>query len=347
MSSLGVGLIGAGAASQAIHIPSIAALGDLLRVVHVVDTNPDIGAEVARRAGARYSAEIGDLLTDESVDVVAICSPDWLHADHVEAVCRAGKRAILCEKPLAQTMDDAERIAAASRHYEVPLIVGAMQCFDPAFVAAKEAWAQSASNEPVQVRSMIWLPNNDEMTQLATHQFGTTETPGSVQKTHPNIAERARLLRASILGLAIHNLPLVRMFAPQLDRVSEARWIDPYGYAITVEGASGAVRMTALMPGLWEPHWTFEVTDHQQHLSVAFPPSYVLAGSATATLTTPSGSRLWRFPESGYENEWRLLAAAAMEEGTASEETMNALNDFDFAIAIADKAANFLLGDEA
>lgn len=346
MSVLGVGLIGAGAASQAIHIPSIAALGDLLRVVHVADTNTDIGEEVARRTGARFSADIDELLRDKSVDVVAVCSPDWLHADHVEAVCRAGKRAILCEKPLAQTMSDAHRIAEASRRYDVPVIVGAMQCFDPAFLAAKDAWGEPSS-DPVQVRSMIWLPDNDEMTQLATHQFGATVTPGSVPQIHVDVAERASLLSASILGLAVHNLPLVRMFAPRVDRVTEAQWVDPYGYAITLEGPSGAVRMTALMPGLWEPQWTFEVTDRRRHLAIEFPPSYVLAGSATATLTGPEMARSWRSFESGYENEWRRIAALAAQASSVPDETMRAIEDLGFAIDIAGKAASLLLGDAA
>jgi myo-inositol 2-dehydrogenase/D-chiro-inositol 1-dehydrogenase len=342
MGPLGVGLIGAGAANQAIHMPSIAALGDRLRVVHVMDPDARVGQEVARRAGARYSSEAGALIEDDAVDVVAICSPDWAHADQVEAACHAAKRAILCEKPLAKTLEDACRIAEASRASNVPVVVGAMHRYDPALVAAWRAWSGSSSTNVV-VRSTIWLPDNNEMTMLATQQFGQTVTPGTAPTDLSVPSERAAALRNGILGLAIHNLPLVRLFAPEVKIVTEARWVEPYGYAVTAESSSQVARMTALMPGRWAPSWTFEVTDAERHLSIRFPPSYVLSGSATATLTDPHGSRTWQFRESGYENQWRHIADLAEGVVTPEVDSGEAVADLAFAIDIADGAAQHLL----
>ena len=72
---LGVGIIGAGPVTQAIHLPTVATLGDRLQVVHIMDVNAEVGALVASRTGARSTTSVQTLLEDPEVDVVAICSP--------------------------------------------------------------------------------------------------------------------------------------------------------------------------------------------------------------------------------------------------------------------------------
>ena len=92
-NKLGVGFIGAGSVTQAIHLPTLARLIDLFHVRQVYDVDADVAARVARRIGARSSRSLDDLLADETVDVVAICSPHEFHAEQVVAACSAGKRA--------------------------------------------------------------------------------------------------------------------------------------------------------------------------------------------------------------------------------------------------------------
>ena len=89
---LGVGIIGAGPVTQAIHLPTISTLDDRLRVVHIMDVNAEVGASVARRSNARSSTDVQTLLDDPAVEVVAICSPGQFHAGQVEAATAAGKR---------------------------------------------------------------------------------------------------------------------------------------------------------------------------------------------------------------------------------------------------------------
>ena len=108
---LGVGIIGAGPVTQAIHLPTLASLGDRLQVVHIMEVNAEVGALVASRTGARSTTSVQTLLEDPEVDVVAICSPGQFHAEQVEAATAAGKRAILCEKPLATTVEETQLIA--------------------------------------------------------------------------------------------------------------------------------------------------------------------------------------------------------------------------------------------
>lgn len=57
----------------------------------------------------RVGTGIDELLADDDVEVVFVCSPDATHADYVDASLSAGKH-VLCEKPLALTDDDFARI---------------------------------------------------------------------------------------------------------------------------------------------------------------------------------------------------------------------------------------------
>lgn len=110
------------------------------RVAHVMDVDEQVAAVVAARADAQSTTQLDTLLEDPEVDVVAICSPDRFHAGQVAAVAAAGKRAILCEKPLATTVEEAQRIADVSVTSGVPVLVGAMHAYDPAWTAARQQW---------------------------------------------------------------------------------------------------------------------------------------------------------------------------------------------------------------
>lgn len=342
MSSFGVGIIGAGAATQAIHLPALAALGDLLQPVHIADPDRVVGEEVAARVGARWSADAQAVIDNAAVDIVAICSPDRLHAEHVVAACRARKKAVLCEKPLAQSDADAARIVEASNDNGVPVIVGAMHRYDPAFVAARSAWRDFGSRR-VFVRSAIYLPDNNEMTSLATDQAGSTITPGAGPAPADTPEARADAVRRSVLGLAIHNLPLIRTLIPGPLDVREARLMRPYGYSITASDGSRVARLSALMPGRWDPSWTLEAWDDRQHLEVKFPPSYVLAGSSVATVTSEGESRSWHFRESGYEAQWRHVADVAMRRVAPEVSVDEVCADLRYAIAIGEGAARLIL----
>lgn len=66
---------------------------------------------------------VDDLLADESVDLVDICLPPAAHADVAVKAMNAGKH-VFCEKPMALTIDDTERMVAASQETGRTLMVG-------------------------------------------------------------------------------------------------------------------------------------------------------------------------------------------------------------------------------
>jgi hypothetical protein len=335
---LGVGLLGAGPVTQAIHLPVIATLADRLRVVRVMDVDAGLAAEVAGRCGAASATDVSELLDDPSVDIVAVCSPHQFHAQQAIAACEAGKRAVLCEKPLATTVEDARRIASASATSGVPVLTGTMHAYDPAYTAARRHWGDLPHTATL-IRSAIYLPSNDVMVDASTNLTAASPPePRSPAGDEERGMPHPPNLRDAILGLAMHAIPLIREFMPRAGSVSFARMLRPWGYSLTVSHGERAVQLIGFMPGRWAPDWTLRVWGDGQELQVTFPPSYVLAGSANAELMTCGQRRSWRYPENGYQAEWAHLADVAEGRCDPQFGLDEAILDLVFAVETASQA---------
>ena len=80
---------------------------------------------------ARYE-DLHDMLADPNVDVVDICLPTWLHTDYTIESLKAGKH-VLCEKPIALTTRDANRMLKAAATADRQLFIGHVLPFFPEF----------------------------------------------------------------------------------------------------------------------------------------------------------------------------------------------------------------------
>jgi myo-inositol 2-dehydrogenase / D-chiro-inositol 1-dehydrogenase len=339
--TLRVGIIGGGLATQAIHLPTLARLDDRFRVVRIMDIDASTAANVAARCGAKAVASTDDMYRDSAVDVVAICSPHAFHAEQAIAACRAGKRLVLIEKPLAATREEALQIVRAARETGTRIIVGAMHVYDPAYRAARHAWTETR-DEAQHVHSEIFLPTNDRFIDQATDRVPLQPPPPRPRSDPDDPTVQAGMLRAAILGLAIHDLPLIRSFVASVDTLVSARFVPPFGYEMSFAGGGRSVRLVALMPGAWEPRWTLKVIGRMHELHAALPPSYVLAGSSRCTIQAPGRTTAYERDESGYEAMWRHAHAV----GIGSEQPQAALEeivaDLNYALDLADRVDGFL-----
>lgn len=336
-STLGVGILGAGPVTQAIHLPTLARLRDVFHVAKIMDVDPAIAESVAGRVGAAWTTGMDDLLADEAVQVVVICSPHQFHAEQVIAACRAGKQAVLCEKPFAMSQAEAEEIAAVSRETRVPIIVGAMHTFDPGWLAAKEHWGDLVRTAHT-IRYSIVLPPNPRFEDFATEVI--TRPERARQDRHdPEVA--AGMVRAGIMGLAIHDLPLVRAFCPDFTdlEVLSCHVPDPFGYLVNLRIGDRSVQVSGISTESWQPEWTFEALSDVASLRIDFTPSYVQAGSATAAITRGGEATVYGpYPHNGYEGEWRYLADLASGKAAPLDVT-ELIHDLTFALDVADKAS--------
>ena len=134
-SNLNIGVIGAGRIAH-IHARSIQGV-EGTRVAGVVDVDSQRAERYAKAYHTRAYASVDTLLEDEDIEAVVICSPTFAHAEQAIRAAEAGKH-ILCEKPLAMTLEEADGIIAAADRAGVILMVGHVLRIMPEYRLAHE-----------------------------------------------------------------------------------------------------------------------------------------------------------------------------------------------------------------
>lgn len=337
---LGVGIIGAGPVTQAIHLPTLARVPELFSVTCVMDVSADVAESVAARVGARAVTSVEDLLADPNVDVVAVCSPPQFHASQVIAAMEAGKKAVLCEKPFATTPEEAAQIAAASERTGVPVLVGAMHVFDEGWARTSSEWGDFVERAHT-VTSRIVLPLNERFEDWATQIHSRPPAPEVPSELDAQLA--GAFLYQVVLGLAVHDLPLIRTLLPDAAdiEVRSAELVRPLGYVIDAVAGERDLHLHASIHAHWQTSWELEAIADDSVLTVAFTPSYVHAGSAVATLRRADGtSRTWGpFEANGYETEWQTLHAVANGDPNTAPSAEAFLADLEFILAVAERSS--------
>ncbi|HEX4443694.1 MAG TPA: Gfo/Idh/MocA family oxidoreductase [Galbitalea sp.] len=125
---VGAAFVGGGFMAE---VHSRAARAARARLVAIASSSPKRAAEAGERLGIEHSApSLDKLLENDGVDIVHICTPNALHAEQTLAVITAGKH-VICEKPLATTVEDAENLTEAAIEARVVATVPFVYRFHP------------------------------------------------------------------------------------------------------------------------------------------------------------------------------------------------------------------------
>ncbi len=142
------------------------------RVVALASRDAGRAAAAAHSLGIpKAHSSYEDLLTDPEVDAVYVPLPNHLHAEWTIAAAKAGKH-VLCEKPLALTASDAQRMADACRAAGVVLMEGFMYRFHPSWKAVCELVASHRIGELRAVQSWFSYFNDDPADIRNVLEFG-------------------------------------------------------------------------------------------------------------------------------------------------------------------------------
>ena len=148
---INVGIIGCGKIAQVRHIPEYEA-NSYVTIKGFYDIDVERTKELAEKYSAQAYRSYEELLADEQIDAVSICVANHAHAQITILALKSGKH-VLCEKPMAITLEDCEAMVAAAKESNRYLMIGQNQRLAKAHQKAKELISQGAIGEVLTFRT--------------------------------------------------------------------------------------------------------------------------------------------------------------------------------------------------
>ena len=156
MKQVRIGLIGTGYIGRCHAIayaqaPTVFPLDAELVLEYLAEITPELAEEKAKEFGfKRFTGDWRDIVQDPNVDVVDICTPNFLHKEIALAAIANGKH-VYSEKPLALTAEDAKLMYEAAKKANVKTLVGFNYIKNPTTQLAREIIANGEIGEVVYV----------------------------------------------------------------------------------------------------------------------------------------------------------------------------------------------------
>ena len=251
---LRAGIVGAGFMGE-VHARAVRAAGGV--VARVAASTPERSAEAATRLGAEGAAgSVDELVTADDVDVVHVCTPNALHAPVAEQVLTAGKP-VVCEKPLATSVEDARRLTAVAEKLSLAATVPFVYRFYP---SVREARARIAAGEAGPMRLLHGTYLQDWLSKPVESNWRVDPRLGGASRAFGDIGVHWCDLMEFVTGHRITRL-IARMVTV-FDRRPAESGSDAVGTedAATVlletdQGACGAVVISQVSPGRKNRLW--------------------------------------------------------------------------------------------
>jgi predicted dehydrogenase len=274
-----LGIIGLGNVAQWQHLPWLRAHPQEFRVTAVSDLDATRAKSAAREFGAAVASNSVDLARDSRVEAVLICTPPEFHAEAAAPALGAHKH-VLAEKPLAHSIDEADRLWKCSRrvHGCVAMVNFTFRC-RPEFQLAAEIIRAGTLGEVYQIWGSIsqgrWFtasgrPSHERDDAAAwKYDFG-----GVLHDLAPHLIDLARWwlgdlqavqawtkqLRAKEaptiascgVNLAMQSGAAVQLLCSRLATGAKEQTL------LEVNGAQGSLRFSGVGVELWtrdEPRW--------------------------------------------------------------------------------------------
>lgn len=147
MKALRIGLIGAGGIGA--HHAARYSQVENAKLTAVVDVDQEKANSLAKEYGLEHVySSFEEAMASGTFDAVDVCLPTWLHVGATVAAAKAGKH-VLCEKPMATTLEEADEMIEAAREAGVVLMIAQCRRYDNFWGAVRDALADGAIGGPV------------------------------------------------------------------------------------------------------------------------------------------------------------------------------------------------------
>ncbi len=194
MKKLRLGVLGLG---EGRSIISAATNSDLWEVAMICDLNEALCREMAEKFTlSSWTSSYEQMLSDPSIDVIGVYTPDHLHAAHIEAALRAGKH-VICTKPLMMDLTEGRAILDLTKEKDLKVFVGQSTRFFSPMIHQRKAFEQGKLGVLATV----------EAAYNADHRW-FMEKPWTASKAFK-----------WLFGGLSHPLDLIRWYLPEIEEV--------------------------------------------------------------------------------------------------------------------------------
>jgi len=185
LKKLKVGIVGCGAVSQKRHIPGFLKLSKKVTLYAVCDKNESLAQEVAKRNHIpKVYSELSEMLSEEQLDIIDICTPPQVHAPLAVQALQSGCH-VLMEKPMALKTSDCDQMISASHQHGRKLCIVHNMLFYPVFLKARKLVAEGAIGDFLGMRIFLSNPR-DEM--IMRKDYWIHKLPGGlIGETGPHV----------------------------------------------------------------------------------------------------------------------------------------------------------------
>jgi hypothetical protein len=278
-----VGVVGGGMIAQAMHLPYLNELRDRFAIGALAEPSATVRTALLARFGiARGYADWRPMLDAGGLDAVLVAAPAATHAEITISALEAGLH-VFCEKPLAITLADIDRIVDARDHAGRVVQVGYMKRHDPAFLRAREEMPESADAlryVSIVVNDPEWVPyflpgdvvrGDDVPAEVleAVRQAEIEQVEEAVGRGDP---EACFAFSDGYLGSLVHHVNIVNGFLERMGEPLPARVV---GGAWWNGGRSVAGYSELANGARWDSAWIqlLETREYREAIQLFFDTS--------------------------------------------------------------------------
>ncbi len=238
-SPIGVAVIGAGMAGRphayAYRAATTVFTGRLpvVRLVAIADANEEFAADTASRYGFTRAERSWEAIAEApDIDAVSVVVPNPLHREIVEGLMAAGKH-VLCEKPLAGTLADAEAMVAVAEKTSLVNAVGYTLRRSPAVGAIRDQIRAGSLGKPLHFNGHYWCDYGCDPRAPISWRYRGGPGSGALADVGSHLIDLAEYLCGpieAVAGATLHTVvterpvPLVAALGHATVQVGEETW---------------------------------------------------------------------------------------------------------------------------
>ena len=272
-----IAVVGCGRISRN-HFDAIAKI-DGLELAAVCDVIPERASEAGSRHGVASFDSFDEMLGSVRCDAVSLCTPSGLHPKHGILAARAGKH-VICEKPMAISLDGADELVAECDAAGVQLFVVKQNRLNPAIQLLKRAvdrdrfgriylanttvrWTRPQEYYDQAPWRGTWEFDGGAIMNQASHYVDLIQwLVGPVESVMAKTATLARRIETEDTGVAVLKFRSGALGVIEVTMLTYPRNLEG---SITILGEKGSVKIGGTAVNRVE-HWTFADYDDDDKL---------------------------------------------------------------------------------